>query len=220
MAWKFNLLRKSWSALKRKLSPPRPTAEEDDVGYPIRFSPPTVVRLEESVHANSTDSTSSFTSSEESVPDYTPSPIGMHKSIYIQRSTSQLSVQPPTQARSLKSCIRRSASVPSMPPQRQQLSHSPSLCSSIRSSPESRLQRRLQISSDPSSGSSSTTKVCRFSEAVVVYETYGRDHYSRESVRDPDLTPKQIYKVNREVRRFKLSEMRVHPDSVNNTSIC
>ncbi|KAJ9075853.1 hypothetical protein DSO57_1031722 [Entomophthora muscae] len=205
MASKLKLLsEKSWSSFKSKLkSFVLPTPEEN--GFDVDFSPPTIVRLEESVFSDYADSESSFDSSHESLPIYS-------------YQTSQV----PSEKPALKSCIRRSVSTPTMDLSPTESEPSPSL--SIHSTATSArwLRRRPQISFENASvisESPSTSKVFRFSETVVVYETYNSDHYPREAVDNPDLTLKQIEKLNKEIRRFKLSEMRVHPDSVNNMSL-
>ncbi|KAI9298719.1 hypothetical protein K502DRAFT_322667 [Neoconidiobolus thromboides FSU 785] len=62
----------------------------------------------------------------------------------------------------------------------------------------------------------SKAKALRFDENVVVYETYNIEDYPRTAVEPPEFTKKELERVNKEIRKYKLGEMRVHPESFNN----
>ncbi|KAJ9071287.1 hypothetical protein DSO57_1038409 [Entomophthora muscae] len=206
MASKLKLLaKKSWCSLKSKLlSVIYPTPEEKEAKFDIKFSPPTVVCLEESVFTDYATTESSSDSSVESLPIYSS-------------QTSQVLPEKPV----LKSCICLTVSAPStgLPPSESEIppSYIHSTATSVR-----QLRRQPHIlfkSSSLISESSSASKVCRFSENVVVYETYNSDHYPREAAKKPNLTPKKVKELIEEICHFKLSEMKVHPDSFNNMNL-
>ncbi|KAI0218030.1 hypothetical protein L0F63_007017 [Massospora cicadina] len=209
-------VKKSWGSVKNKLKSlfvVPPTEEEE---FDVSFSPPTFLRLEESVFF--TDVGDSDLASDNSSIDSFPT---------IHRTSSQLS--PPKSI--LKGSIPRipseptlctatpGPSVPDLAPASPVSSAGSSTISCTTPSPRRSLRRCPQTPFDTRPPTRPSPKVFRFSETVVVYETYNSDHYPRESADSPEFTPKQIEKLNREIRRYKLGEMKVHPDSINNLSL-
>ncbi|KAJ9072703.1 hypothetical protein DSO57_1024527 [Entomophthora muscae] len=190
MASKLKLLaRKSWCSLKSKL---------------LSVIYPTPEEKEAKFDVKfSPPTVSSSDSSVESLPIYSS-------------QASQVLPEKPV----LKSCICLTVSAPSigLPPSESEISpYIHSTATSVR-----QLCRQPHISFKSSSlisESSSASKVCQFSENVVVYETYNSDHYPREVAKKPVLTPKRFERLIREIGLFKILEMKVHPDSYKNTNL-
>ncbi|KAJ9072040.1 hypothetical protein DSO57_1031332 [Entomophthora muscae] len=226
-----------------------PTPEDNEVTFDAALSSPTVVCLNESDFISNANTKSSFDSSnksqpihpdqtsqllpdkyllqtypasEEKEPSFDSSFDSSNESLPIHSDqTSQVLSEKPV----LKSCIRCTASAPTIDLSSTELkpSSSQSISSSAISAPAIALP-------SPELGSSSSQSICsssasgkkilfRFSEDVVVYETYNSEEYSRKAVKPLYFSPKEFIEVEEEICHFKLHEMKVHPDSVNNISL-
>lgn len=60
-------------------------------------------------------------------------------------------------------------------------------------------------------------KRVEFFRVAVVADTYGTDEYGREAEEERELSKRELSRIYRELDHFKLLEMEIHPDSIQNT---
>jgi hypothetical protein len=210
--------------------------------YNIVWNPPSIVGLEESVFLSPSisdeshledleddededDEEDSDTSSEDwslsSMLEATnispPSPESLVKRSASMSNTSIKSILKPARSSSISIHSKNIQTSPSHPnlksTKKESLKHSKS----------SYLGSKLKINAPAPeklyASSNSSTKSCRFDSTVLVFETYHPGDYDRAEPEHPPMTGKELEKIYLELRRFKLKEMTIHPNSVHNISL-